>query len=117
MALIPSLTLKMEALCSTEYITDLSEGRSKQPNQRVADLLPHILEIPGLDSFGQILSFLCFSWIHPVMFQNITLSLVTTASFHIPANYILTYLTTIRYRLNYRGAPRFPVGAGIFFLM
>jgi hypothetical protein len=35
-ALIPSLTLKMEALCSTGYITDLSEGRSKQPNQLVA---------------------------------------------------------------------------------
>jgi hypothetical protein len=34
--LIPSLTLKMEALSSTEYIIDLSEGRSKQPNQRLA---------------------------------------------------------------------------------
>jgi hypothetical protein len=29
------------------------------------------------------------------MFQNITSSLVTIASFHIPANYLLTNLTTI----------------------
>jgi len=70
---IPSLTLKMAALCSTEYITDLSEGRSKQPNQRVARPPASYFGDPGFK----------LRWAHP----ELSLFFLDPSS-HIPKYYL-----------------------------
>lgn len=117
-ALFTSVTLKMAALCPTEYITDLSEGRGEQPNQCVARPPASYFGDPGFK----------LRWAYP----ELSLSFLNPSSY-VPKYYIkscydrfLSYSCQLFTHISYYHSLRAQLprcssmpggGAGNFFLM